>query len=537
MSLDKEKSIDAIKNGETFLGIELGSTRIKAVLINANHVSIASGSKEWKNQLTEGVWTYKLDEIWDGLRSCYASLTSDVREKYDVELTTVKAMGISAMMHGYMVFGKDEKQLVPFRTWRNTITGDASKELTELFGYNIPQRWSIAHLYQACLNIEDHVTDISYLTTLAGYIHWRLTGEKVIGVGDASGMFPIDFVTGSYDARMVEKFEALIAKKGYPWKFSDIMPRILSAGETAGLLTEAGAKLLDPTGKLSRGIPLCPPEGDAGTGMVATNSVRKHTGNVSAGTSVFAMIVIDKNLAKVHPEIDLVTTPDGKPVAMVHCNNCTGDIDAWVNLFGEFAEAADLTMKRSELYALLYNKALGGEDSCGGLLSFNYYSGEPVTGFDEGFPLFVRQPSSKLTLANFMRVHFYSACATLRIGLDILFDQENVRVDSISGHGGFFKSGDIGERIMAAALNTPVSVMDTAGEGGPWGMAVLAAYMQMHKENDTLESYLENSVFCESKGKTVFPEARDVAGFELYLENYRKGLSIEKAAVTCFSTL
>jgi len=534
MSDEKEKTKRAIEKGETYLGIELGSTRIKAVLIDAEHVPIATGCMEWENQLINGTWTYGFEEIEEGLRSCYASLASDVLGKYGVELTTVGAIGISAMMHGYMAFGKNGELLVPFRTWRNTTTGEAAKKLTELFNYNIPQRWSIAHLYQAILNMETHVPNITYLTTLAGYIHWRLTGRKVIGIGDASGMFPIDPEKCIYDPRMVAQFDSLIVEKHYPWKFEDIMPEVLMAGEKAGKLTEAGAQLLDPTGKLKQGIPFCPPEGDAGTGMVATDSVRLRTGNVSAGTSVFATIVLEKQMSRVYPEIDLVATPSGSMVAMVHCNNCTGDIDAWVKLFGEFAKSAGLKMGKDELYELMYNKALEGESNCGGLLSYNYYSGEPVTGFDEGRPLFIRKPDSKLSLANFMRTHLFAALVSLRMGLNILFERENVKVDSITGHGGFFKTSYVGQYMMAVALDTPVMVMDTAGEGGPWGMAVLAAYMRMRKEQETLEEYLESRVFNKSTSTIVSPDEKDVAGFECFLRDYSGCMQTEKTAVSCF---
>lgn len=531
---DEEKIVLAIQNGETSLGIEFGSTRIKAVLIDSEHLPIAKGYVEWENQFINGNWTYGIDEIIKGLQCCYANLASDVREKYGVELTTVGSIGISAMMHGYMAFGKSGELLVPFRTWRNTTTGEAAENLTELFGYNIPQRWSIAHLYQAILNKETSVPNITYLTTLAGFIHWKLTGQKVLGVGDASGMFPIDPDNGEYDARMVAQFDSLIAEKHYSWRLDGIMPKVLPAGKNAGTLNEEGAKLLDPTGKLRPGIPFCPPEGDAGTGMVATNSVKIRTGNISAGTSIFAMIVLERQMSRVYPEIDLVATPSGKMVAMVHCNNCTGDIDAWVRLFGEFADTAGTKMEKDRLYELLYNKALEGDSDCGGLLSYNYYSGEPVTGFDKGRPLFIRKPDSRLTLANFMRTNLYAALASLRLGLDNLFESESVKVDCITGHGGFFKTGYVGQHMMAAAINKPVTVMDTAGEGGPWGMAVLAAYMRMREEKETLESYLENRVFHQDTSTTVSPDNKDVEGFERFLRAYKEGLPIEKAAVSFF---
>ena len=414
---------DAILNGETSLGIELGSTRIKAVLVDGSYKAIAVGNFDWENQLHDGIWTYPLDLVWKGLQGSYASLKEDVKAKYGVELTKVGSIGISAMMHGYLVFDKDGKQLVPFRTWRNTITGEASRELTELFQYNIPQRWSIAHLYQAMLKGEEHVPEIDFMTTLAGYIHWQLTGEKTLGVGEASGMFPIDTATKQFHAEMLDKFQAKVADKGYGWKIRAILPKVQNAGENAGVLTEAGAKLLDPTGVLESGIPMCPPEGDAGTGMVATNSVAQRTGNVSAGTSVFAMIVLEHELKKVHPEIDLVTTPDGSLVGMVHCNNCTSDLNAWVGLFKEFAESFGMKVDMNELFGTLYRKALEADKDCGGLLAYNYFSGEHLTGFEEGRPLFVRTPEAKFNLANFMRVHLYTALGALKTGLDILFKE------------------------------------------------------------------------------------------------------------------
>jgi len=435
------------------------------------------------------------------------------------------------MMHGYMAFDQDENLLVPFRTWRNTMTEQASKQLTELFQFNIPQRWSIAHLYQAILNREPHIKDIRYLTTLAGYVHWKLTGQKVLGVGEASGMFPIDSKTYNYDAGMVELFNARIAAGNFPWKLQDILPAVLSAGEAAGTLTKEGARLLDPTGLLQAGIPLCPPEGDAGTGMVATNSVAERTGNVSAGTSVFAMIVLEKALSKVYPEIDMVTTPTGKPVAMVHCNNCTSDLNAWIGLFREFTNLLGVEIDQSRLFEMLYQKALEGDADCGELLAYNYYSGEHITHFEEGRPLFVRTPESRFTLANFMRVHLFSALGALKIGLDILFDQEQVKIDQVLGHGGFFKTKDVGQKIMAAAMNVPVSVMETAGEGGAWGIALLAAYLLHKAENEPLEAYLTNQVFAGENGTTIAPDPKDIESFTAFMERYKKGLSIERAAV------
>ncbi len=520
-----------IEEGKTALGIEFGSTRIKAVLIDKKGMPLASGSYEWENQYINGIWTYALEEVWKGLQECYKDLVQDVKNTYDVTLTKIGSLGFSAMMHGYLAFDQEEKLLVPFRTWRNTITEEAASKLTKEFNYNIPQRWSIAHLYQAILNKEEHVKKIGFLTTLAGYVHFMLTGKKVLGVGDASGMFPIDVKTGDYDQTMIDKFDRLVKKEGFSWKLRDILPQVLSAGENAGLLTKEGAALLDVSGNLQAGIPVCPPEGDAGTGMAATNSVAKRTGNVSAGTSVFAMIVLEKELSKVYPEIDLVTTPDGALVGMVHCNNCTSDINAWVNLFDEFAENIGAKIDKNKLFSVLFNKALEGDVDCGGLISYNYFSGEPVTGFDAGAPLFVRKAENKFNLANFMRVHLYSSLAALKAGLDLLFKEEKVEVDEMFGHGGLFKTKGVGQRIAAAAMNTSVSVMETAGEGGPWGMALLAAYMQIKGENESLENFLKNKIFAGQIGSRMEPDREDAAGFEKFMERYRKGLSIEHAAV------
>lgn len=522
---------DVILNGKTSLGIELGSTRIKAVLVDESYKAVAVGNFDWENQLRNGIWTYPLDLVWKGLQGSFASLKEDVKEKYGAELTRVGSIGISAMMHGYLVFDKDGKQLVPFRTWRNTITGEASRELTELFQYNIPQRWSIAHLYQAILNGEEHVPEIDFMTTLAGYIHWQLTGEKTLGVGEASGMFPIDTATKQFNGEMLDKFQDNVADKGFGWKIREILPKVQNAGERAGLLTEAGAKLLDPSGALESGIPMCPPEGDAGTGMVATNSVAQRTGNVSAGTSVFAMIVLEHDLKKVHPEIDLVTTPDGSLVGMVHCNNCTSDLNAWVGLFKEFAESFGMKVDMNELFGTLYRKALDADKDCGGLLAYNYFSGEHLTGFEEGRPLFVRTPDAKLTLANFMRTHLYTALGALKTGLDILFKEEGVQADEVMGHGGLFKTKGVGQSIMAAAMDVPVTVMETAGEGGAWGIALLAAYMKEKKDGESLGDYLNNRVFAGEKGETLAPDPEDVKGFDEFQKRYREGLAIERAAV------
>ena len=465
------------------------------------------------------------------MQDCYAGLKQDVKEKYGETLTQLAAMGFSGMMHGYMAFDKDNELLVPFRTWRNTMTEDAAKELSELLSFNIPQRWSVAHLYQAILNKEPHVAEIQYVTTLAGYIHWMLTGEKVVGVGEASGMFPIDSTQNDYDQSMVDKFDALLQEQGVALKLREIFPEVLVAGEQAGILTETGAAWLDPSGDLEAGIPLCPPEGDAGTGMTATNSVAVRTGNVSAGTSVFAMVVLEQALSKYYEEIDMVTTPDGKPVAMVHCNNCTSDLNAWVGLFGEAMEAFGVKTDMDTLYGTLYRKALEGDADCGGLLAYNYFSGESITGFEEGRPLFVRRPDSKFSLANFMRVHLMTSLGALKVGMDILVKEEQVQIDKMLGHGGLFLTKGVGQRIMAAAMQTPVFVMETAGEGGAWGIAILASYMQQKAEGETLPEYLNAKVFHGEEGSVIQPDAADVEGFEQFMTDYKKGLAIERAAV------
>lgn len=520
-----------IERGGAVLGIEFGSTRIKAVLVDEEHKPIASGAHDWENQLVDGIWTYSLDAIWRGLQDCYQKLTEDVREKYGAELTKLAAIGFSGMMHGYMPFDEKGELLVPFRTWRNTITEAAAAELTKEFQFNIPQRWSIAHLYQAILNGEEHVEDITYFTTLAGYIHWKLTGEKVLGVGEASGMFPIDAKTGDYNQRMMMQFDALPNVQKYPWKLGEILPKVLVAGAHAGTLTEEGAKLLDVSGRLRAGIPMCPPEGDAGTGMVATNSVAVRTGNVSAGTSVFAMVVLEKELKAVHEELDLVTTPSGDTVAMVHCNNCTSDLNAWVSLFKEFAETFGMHVEMDDLYGKLYRKALEADKNCGGLMAYNYFSGEPVTRLNEGRPMFVRKPDASFNLANFMRTHLYASLATLKIGCDILFKEEQVKADTIYGHGGLFKTQGVGQGILAAAMNTPVAVMETAGEGGPWGMALLASYMISKDVDESLERYLGERVFGGQTGSVMKPDPADVAGFDAYINVYKSALAAEKAAV------
>jgi sugar (pentulose or hexulose) kinase len=529
--MDRNDTQKAIESGKTALGIEFGSTRIKAVLIGEDHTPIASGSHEWENRYEDGVWTYSLEDIWAGLQDSYRNLSNEVSEKYNIPLQTVGAIGFSAMMHGYMAFDKDGNQLVPFRTWRNTITGQAAEQLTDLFQFNIPQRWSIAHLYQAILNKESHINHISHLTTLAGYVHWKLTGQKVLGIGEASGMFPIDSKTNDYDERMLGQFNERLAAENILWKLQDILPKVLLAGEAAGMLSKEGAKLLDPTGQLKEGVPLCPPEGDAGTGMVATNSVAVRTGNVSAGTSVFAMIVLEKALSKLYPEIDMVTTPTGKPVAMVHSNNCTSDLNAWVDLFQEFTKVLGVDVSESELYEMLYKQGLKGDADGGGMLAYSYLSGEHITKLEEGRPLFVRTPESRFTLSNFMRTYLFSSLGALKIGMDILFEQEKVQLDQLLGHGGFFKTEAVGQKIMAAAMNVPVSVMETAGEGGAWGIALLAAYMLDKAENEPLEAYLSDKVFAGESGSTIAPDQADVDGFTTFMERYKKGLVIERTAV------
>ena len=522
---------NTIAAGKAVLGIEFGSTRIKAVLIDENNAPIASGSHEWENQLVDNIWTYSLDAIWAGLQDAYAQMAADVKKQYDVEVEKLAGLGFSAMMHGYMVFDENDEILVPFRTWRNSITGPASEELTKLFNFHIPQRWSIAHLYQAILNGEDHVSNIKFQTTLEGYIHWKLTGEKVLGIGEASGMFPINSKTHDFDETMIKKFDSRVADKNLPWKLRDILPTVHSAGDFAGKLTEEGAKLLDPTGKLKPGIPFCPPEGDAGTGMVATNSVAQRTGNVSAGTSIFAMIVLEKPLSKVYPEIDMVTTPDGSPVAMVHCNNCTTDLDSWIGLLKETVALMSGSVDVPKLYDTFYNKALEGAPDCGGLLSYNYYSGEHTTGFEAGRPLFTKLPDSKMNLANFARAILFSTMATLKFGMNILTEKEFVRVDRLLGHGGLFKTPGVGQKLMAAVLETPVAVMSTAGEGGAWGIALLASYMKNRADCESLDSFLDSKVFGDMLGDSVAPDAEDAEGFKKYMNRYRAGLAIERAAV------
>ena len=517
-----------IEEGKAIFGIEFGSTRIKGVLIDDAGEVLAVGGYEWENSLVNGIWTYGEDEFFAGLKGCYSSLKKDVKDRYGITLKNLKAIGISGMMHGYLAFNEEGKLLAPFRTWRNTCAGDAANKLTEVFQFNIPDRWSIAHLYQVILDGEEHVKDVRYFTTLAGYIHTLLTGEKVLGIGEASGMFPME--GNNYSETMLDKFDALVEEKGYPWKIREILPKVLVAGENAGVLTEAGAKLLDEDGDLQAGIPMCPPEGDAGTGMVATNSVRVRTGNVSAGTSVFAMIVLEKLLSKLHREIDMVTTPDGAPVAMVHCNNCTSDINAWTYLFKEVLDLMGADCSMGDLFTALFKKSAEADADCGDLISYNYFSGEFITGFETGKPLFIREPDSKFSLANFMRVQLFTAFGGIKIGMNIL-EKEDVAIDKILGHGGFFKTPVIGQSVLAAVMNAPVSVMETAGEGGAWGVAVLAAFSANKEDGETLPDYLDKKIFATQKMTTLEPDEKIVDSFNKFMENYKKGLSVERAAV------
>src|SRR5919107_1597570 len=523
----------AIIEGRTALGIELGSTRIKAVLTGPDHAPIAVGSHDWENQFVDRMWTYSLDSIWAGLQQCYAALAADVQQRYDAELAGVGALGVSAMMHGYLAFDVDGELLTPFRTWRNTNTGRSAERLSAEFGVNIPHRWSVAHLYQAILDGEDHLGRLDHLTTLAGYVHWQLTGEKILGIGDASGMFPIDVGTGGYSAPMLARFDQLAAEAGVELTLADLLPGIASAGQPAGELTEAGAGLLDPTGRLRPGTPLCPPEGDAGTGMVATNSVAPRTGNVSAGTSIFAMVVLERERTRVHRELDLVTTPAGDPVAMVHCNNGASEVNAWVGLFTEFARALGSEADPSAVFEVLFSAALDGASDGGGMLAYNYLSGEPITDFEEGRPLFVRSPDSRFDLATFMRTHLFASLATLRIGMDVLQKTEGVRLDRMFAHGGLFRTRGVAQRFLAAAIDTPVSVGDVAAEGGAWGIAVLAAFATGRSPGQSLADYLDTTAFTGASLQTAQPEPADVAGFDAFMQRYVAGLPVEQAAVTC----
>ena len=522
---------EMIESGKTALGIEFGSTRIKGVLTDFDGNVLAVGFHDWENSLINGIWTYSLEEIEEGLRDCYSSLKKEVEDKYGAALSTFGAIGISAMMHGYIALGKDGEFRAPFQTWRNSNTEQAADELTELFDYNIPLRWTIAHLYQRILDGEEHVKDIVYVTTLAGYIHWRLTGERVIGIGDAAGIFPIDSDKLDYNEDMIQKIDALIAPKGFSWKTRDVLPKVMVAGQEAGRLTAEGAALLDESGTLQAGIPLCPPEGDAGTGMVATNSVAPRTGNVSAGTSAFAMLVLEKPLSKLYREIDMVTTPTGFPVAMSHANNGTSDLNAWVNIFKEFCDIMGFEADMGALYGNLYTNSLKGDADCGGLLSYGYLSGEGITHLNEGRPLFARMPDSKFTLANFMRSHLYTSLGAVKLGLDILMKDEGVKVDRIMGHGGLFKTKEVGQRYLSASVNAPVTCMDTASEGGAWGIAILAAYLVDGIKDGKLEDYMEKRIFSGLSGSTIQATPEEVEGFEVFMKHYNDGLAAEKAAI------
>lgn len=529
--MEIRKTENVLSGGCQFLGIEFGSTRIKAVLIDDHHKVIAQGNHDWENQMENGIWTYSLDAVINGLQSCYQQLKKDYYSQYGKCLHHLDGMGISAMMHGYLVFDAKGALLTPFRTWRNTMTLQASRELSDLFQFHIPQRWSIAHLYQAILNKEAHVSDIALQTTLAGYVHYLLTGNNVLGIGEASGMFPIDTEAKDYDAHMLELFDKAIENPAYPWKLREILPKVLLAGEDAGILSEEGAKLLDPTGDLKPGVPLCPPEGDAQTGMVATNSIQPRSGNVSAGTSVFAMVVLEEPLKKMYEEIDVVTTPEGNPVAMVHCNNGTSELNAWIGIFQEVLQLAGKTVNKNDLYQLLFHKALEADAAAGGLLACNYLSGEHITGFAKGFPLFVRSADSTFDLANFMLTQLYASLATLKIGMDILTQQEHVQLDHMYGHGGLFKTPEVGQKIMAAAMHAPISVMTTAGEGGAWGSAVLAAYRVNRNKYSSLLDYLERNVFSQTQNCTIRASEELQEGFDSYIASYKKELFVERAAI------
>lgn len=529
---DKTYLRKIIEDGQTALGIELGSTRIKSVLIDLKGNVLATGIGDWENSFINGIWTYSLDDIRTCLQTSYADLVKNVQNEYAITLKNIGAIGISAMMHGYMAIDKDGNQIAPFQTWRNTNTQEAADELTELFDFNIPLRWSVAHLYQRILDKEEHVRHLDGVYTLAAYIHMRLTGRRVIGVGDASGMFPIDSKTHDYNQSMVDQFDNLIAKYDFGWKLRDLFPKVLVAGENAGYLTEEGAALLDVSGNLRPGIPFCPPEGDAGTGMVATNSVAPRTGNVSAGTSTFAMVVLEKQLQKLHREIDMVTTPTGFPCAMSHANNGTTDLNAWVNIFGEFAKLMGIKTSTGELFSKLYTASLEGDPDCGGLLAYGYYSGENVTMINEGRLAFLRTPKSRFNLANFMKVNLYTSLGAVKIGLDILMKEEGVAIDRLMGHGGFFKTPEVGQRYLAASVGVPVTVMDTASEGGAWGIALLAAYLIDQKEGEKLEDYLEKRIFASMSGSTLTPTQEDIDGFETFIQRYKAGLSIEKEAIS-----
>lgn len=522
---------EKIRAGKTSLGIEFGSTRIKAVLIDDTYTTIAAGDYGWASHLEDGLWSYSQEEIWTGLQTAYAALAEDVENAYGEKLTRVGRIGFSAMMHGYLAFGKDGELLVPFRTWQNTNTSEAHEKLSELFQYNIPERWSIAHLYQAVLNNEEHIGKVDFFTTLAGYVHWKLTGKKVLGVGDASGMFPIDPTTHTYETEFIEKFNAIPEVAAQPWKLADLLPEPLVAGTPAGTLTEEGAKLLDPTGTLQPGITFAPPEGDAGTGMVATNSVRVRTGNVSAGTSIFAMVVLERKLERLHPEVDLVTTPAGDLAGMSHANNFTSDLNAWVGLFGQFAAAIGTPVDAGTLYGTLFRAAIADDvdSNCGGLINYPFRSGEFLAGLPEGRPLFARGPEARMSLGNFMRAQLFSAFSPVKIGMDVMTKDEGVAVDSLVGHGGIFTTPKVAQKILAAAFDTPIKVMSTAAEGGAWGMAVLADYL-WHADQP-LDEFLDARVFADAASTTENPDEGDVAGFEEFFDRFRKGLPIEHVAI------
>ena len=527
--IDTTAAARAIADGRCSLGIEFGSTRIKAVLIDEGFEVLAVGTHDWENRLQNGLWTYSSQDIWDGLASCYASLKGAVREAYGTTLTSLKAFGVSAMMHGYLPFDAEGTQLVAFRTWRNTNTGAAAAELTELFGFHIPERWSIAHIRQAMLDGEEHVGKIAFFTTLAGLVHWRLTGQKVLGVGDASGMFPIDSTTGAYDTAMMAKFDELAAEDGAPWRLADILPTPLAAGEAAGTLTAEGVRLLDPEGDLVPGVPCCPPDGDAGTGMVATNSVAPRTGNVSAGTSIFSMVVLERALKNAkNPKIDLVTTPVGDAVAMVHCNNCTSDINAWIDLLASYSELMGQPVDKGELYVKLFNSALEADKDAGGLVSVPFVSGETIMDVQTGYPLVLREQNAKLNIANLMRMHIMSAFGALAVGNEAL-RAEGVAIDRLYGHGGIFKTPRVAQSLLAAALQAPVTVMETAGEGGAWGIAVEAAYLVQKDEGESLPSFLDTRVFADVAGQTLEPQAADVEGYGAYLARFVAANEAEKA--------
>lgn len=531
MTNQRSNMKQCIQSGQASLGIELGSTRIKAVLIDNHSQTIAIGEHEWDSEYIDGNWTYSLENVWVGLQSCYLDLKQKVKHEFGLVLSSISSLGISAMMHGYLVFDDKGQQLCAFRTWRNNYTLTSSQILTDAFNYPVPQRWSIAHLHNAITNKEIHVQHVNFMTTLAGYVHWQLSGEKVLGVGDASGMFPIDIETGMFNQAMCHTFDQLCSPHQLGWQVSSILPKPLSAGEDAGALSQQGALLLDPEGDLRADIPMCPPEGDAGTGMVATNSTHANTGNVSAGTSIFAMVVLDKPLKRVHPELDLVTTPDGKLVAMAHCNNCSSSIDAWVNMFKEVITISGNSISTAELYRCLYEAALQGDPACEGYIAYGYTSGEHVTHFEQGRPLFARKPDVPLTIANFMRVNLQTALGAVKIGMDILARDEGVVLEKMYGHGGLFKTPVVGQRLMAAALNAPVVVKTTAGEGGAWGIAVLASYLQQYKNGIMLDDFLADSVFIDDDEHTLDPVETDVEGFETFHQRYKSCLGIERAAV------